>query len=301
MFGEQTLGGAPQPAGALLSGDPSREKERSDSKQSMPRQQFRKTQMCRFFEGFGCRKGDTCQFAHGKDELEDAPDLRRTSLCKAWLRGSCPNSGRTCRFAHGTWLLRRMPDNVETSQDVEDDSQTQAVQKQLEILRRQEEEKEYLMMKIDEKCRNLAQLQKAMRARAPTGTKAMDFADVEDIYAHQASSLAVGLTSVADLPEHWDTHGHSKEIQTQLEILKQQEEQKQLSKMIAEKQRSLELLQESRTGQTSQVKQPGQAYHHQMGFDALSLPKNEESDLDVFHQFSFAQTYPLRLQLPNTL
>eukprot|EP00913_Durusdinium_trenchii_P018560 g17440.t1 len=42
------------------------------------RKQFKKTQMCRFFQRSSCRKGEYCEFAHGPEELAQPPDLRRT-------------------------------------------------------------------------------------------------------------------------------------------------------------------------------------------------------------------------------
>lgn len=71
------------------------------------RKQFKKTQMCRFFQRSACRKGYSCEFAHGPQELAQPPDLRRTSLCKAFMEGCCPESAETCRFAHGIAMLRR--------------------------------------------------------------------------------------------------------------------------------------------------------------------------------------------------
>eukprot|EP00440_Ansanella_granifera_P013454 gb/GFBE01014620.1/.p1 GENE.gb/GFBE01014620.1/~~gb/GFBE01014620.1/.p1 ORF type:complete len:261 (+),score=67.86 gb/GFBE01014620.1/:1-783(+) len=71
------------------------------------RKQFKKTQLCRFFLTSRCMKGGSCEFAHGKEELHAPPDLRQTSICKAWLQGVCPESAQTCRFAHGTAMLRR--------------------------------------------------------------------------------------------------------------------------------------------------------------------------------------------------
>lgn len=71
------------------------------------RKQFKKTQMCRFFQRSACRKGYSCEFAHGPQELAQPPDLRRTSICKAFMEGCCPESAETCRFAHGIAMLRR--------------------------------------------------------------------------------------------------------------------------------------------------------------------------------------------------
>lgn len=74
------------------------------------RKQFQKTQYCRYYFSAGCRKGVNCEFAHSKDELSDAPYLRRTSICKHWLEGKCTASADTCKFAHGNRMLRRTID-----------------------------------------------------------------------------------------------------------------------------------------------------------------------------------------------
>jgi len=71
------------------------------------RKQFRKTQLCRFYKGSGCHMGPDCEFAHGREELQKAPDLRRTSICPRWMQGKCPHSAETCGFAHGANHLRR--------------------------------------------------------------------------------------------------------------------------------------------------------------------------------------------------
>mmetsp|Transcript_49285 Transcript_49285/g.141022 ORF Transcript_49285/g.141022 Transcript_49285/m.141022 type:complete len:183 (-) Transcript_49285:105-653(-) len=72
------------------------------------RVQFKKTALCRFAAKGCCRHGqDACAFAHGPDDLEAMPDLKKTKLCKAWAeRGLCELPGNTCPFAHGTEDLR---------------------------------------------------------------------------------------------------------------------------------------------------------------------------------------------------
>lgn len=69
--------------------------------------QFQRTQPCRFFMQGRCRRGANCTFAHG--QVEDAPDLTKTSLCKRWMKGSCPHSSEECGFAHGHKELRHTP------------------------------------------------------------------------------------------------------------------------------------------------------------------------------------------------
>jgi len=69
-----------------------------------------KTRMCTFFMRHGgCRQGDSCIFAHGPQELREAPDFTRTAICPDLLRtGVCPREGekRGCAYAHSREELR---------------------------------------------------------------------------------------------------------------------------------------------------------------------------------------------------
>lgn len=65
-----------------------------------------KTDLCERYENDGqCKYGDKCQYAHGKHELREKPDIvkpsaYKTVLCnKYWNEGSCPY-GKKCRFVH---------------------------------------------------------------------------------------------------------------------------------------------------------------------------------------------------------
>ncbi|CAK9021659.1 unnamed protein product [Durusdinium trenchii] len=80
--------------------------EKETSKDLLKRQ-LQKTQLCMFWKRNCCAKGSDCTFAHSVEELKELPDLRRTSLCKQWLKGRCPLSASTCRYAHGEAYLRR--------------------------------------------------------------------------------------------------------------------------------------------------------------------------------------------------
>lgn len=81
----------------------------SKEKQSPFVGQFRKTKLCRFNETGRCRYGRDCPFAHSAAELEELPDLSKTSMCKNWLQGCCSASSEHCPFAHGKEELRKTP------------------------------------------------------------------------------------------------------------------------------------------------------------------------------------------------
>mmetsp|Transcript_23532 Transcript_23532/g.54641 ORF Transcript_23532/g.54641 Transcript_23532/m.54641 type:complete len:291 (+) Transcript_23532:89-961(+) len=127
------------------------------------RKQFKKTQMCRFFQRSACRKGDLCEFAHGPEELTRAPDLRRTSLCKAFMEGCCTESAESCRFAHGIALLRRTPGfeklvaaskNKAASEDTQNEDQSTLH----EMLKKQQQQQEEMRMVIEEQRRRINEL-----------------------------------------------------------------------------------------------------------------------------------------------
>mmetsp|Transcript_52005 Transcript_52005/g.96261 ORF Transcript_52005/g.96261 Transcript_52005/m.96261 type:complete len:488 (+) Transcript_52005:182-1645(+) len=65
------------------------------------RRQFNKTQLCRFHRRGQCRKGESCQFAHGLTDVRAVPDLTKTAICQQWARNCCPLPASQCRFAHG--------------------------------------------------------------------------------------------------------------------------------------------------------------------------------------------------------
>lgn len=153
------------------------------------RKQFKKTQMCRFFQRSACRKGYSCEFAHGPQELAQPPDLRRTSLCKAFMEDCCPESAETCRFAHGIAMLRRTQGFEKVVLNKEPQAEDTAgfgyEQVQLHLmLRQQQREQEELRQVIEEQRRKIAELkmqqerlqqaQLAMQPMLPFGS-AMNF------------------------------------------------------------------------------------------------------------------------------
>jgi hypothetical protein len=77
------------------------------------RTQLSKTSWCKFFSTGQCNKGEACSFAHDTDELRSVPDLKKTSLCKAWRNGKCSHPASSCQFAHGVQDLRVTPMFVE--------------------------------------------------------------------------------------------------------------------------------------------------------------------------------------------
>jgi len=82
---------------------------KSNERQTVYQNQFRKTVICRFFLSNACKKGAKCTFAHSVEELQEVPDLRKTALCKLWKRGLCSLSGDRCHFAHSKRELRMSP------------------------------------------------------------------------------------------------------------------------------------------------------------------------------------------------
>lgn len=87
------------------------------------RSQLRKTELCRHKLNGKCRAGQACPFAHGEQELQTRPNLSKTSLCKAWIDGNCPNEAAHCAFAHGAWELRTTQAFAKSS--AKDNSQAQ--------------------------------------------------------------------------------------------------------------------------------------------------------------------------------
>ncbi|CAJ1359188.1 unnamed protein product [Effrenium voratum] len=66
--------------------------------------QFYKTKLCMFFQSGRCSR-KFCKFAHGMEELQRAPDLRKTAMCKLYVStGHCDQEG--CSFAHSLDELR---------------------------------------------------------------------------------------------------------------------------------------------------------------------------------------------------
>ena len=66
-----------------------------------------KTQLCDTFEEFGeCKYGDNCQYAHGKHELRDKPEIVQPSAYKTvrcknyWSKDSICPYGNKCKFVH---------------------------------------------------------------------------------------------------------------------------------------------------------------------------------------------------------
>jgi len=66
---------------------------------------FTKTKLCKFYLLGICAKGESCLFAHERDELNPMPDLFRTKLCSRLInRGTCDD--KQCTYAHSKEELR---------------------------------------------------------------------------------------------------------------------------------------------------------------------------------------------------
>ncbi|CAJ1427738.1 unnamed protein product [Effrenium voratum] len=65
---------------------------------------MKKTRMCDFHKEGRCKYGSDCAFAHDESELQKAPDLKKTRLCRAFLQRKCNDAD--CKFAHGEQELR---------------------------------------------------------------------------------------------------------------------------------------------------------------------------------------------------
>eukprot|EP00931_Biecheleriopsis_adriatica_P113561 TRINITY_DN8865_c0_g1_i1.p1 TRINITY_DN8865_c0_g1~~TRINITY_DN8865_c0_g1_i1.p1 ORF type:complete len:334 (+),score=75.96 TRINITY_DN8865_c0_g1_i1:116-1117(+) len=70
---------------------------------------FAKTQLCKFFMDGACNRGAACRFAHGQQDMQDLPDLRKTGICKKWIMSRCLRSSEECIYAHGAQELRPLP------------------------------------------------------------------------------------------------------------------------------------------------------------------------------------------------
>jgi hypothetical protein len=81
----------------------------SEDRRALPsavQARFRKTRMCTMFAQGNCNLGTSCRFAHSRDELSSAPDLKKTKLCFDFFRKQCNKVD--CNFAHGYHELRHM-------------------------------------------------------------------------------------------------------------------------------------------------------------------------------------------------
>lgn len=61
---------------------------------------LKKTTLCKHFLRGHCRFEDKCSYAHSADELQSKPNLTKTRMCANWLSGRCRNEN--CTYAHGT-------------------------------------------------------------------------------------------------------------------------------------------------------------------------------------------------------
>eukprot|EP00440_Ansanella_granifera_P000772 gb/GFBE01000833.1/.p1 GENE.gb/GFBE01000833.1/~~gb/GFBE01000833.1/.p1 ORF type:complete len:360 (+),score=61.71 gb/GFBE01000833.1/:1-1080(+) len=66
-----------------------------------------RTSYCVFNELGRCRRGDSCCFAHSKDELRSSVSLLRTRLCFDFAANGECHKGDNCMYAHGVSELRQ--------------------------------------------------------------------------------------------------------------------------------------------------------------------------------------------------
>lgn len=55
-----------------------------------------------------CKKGPSCNFAHGEKELRGLPNFKKTRLCIPFKTGQCSKKAEECKYAHGESELRKV-------------------------------------------------------------------------------------------------------------------------------------------------------------------------------------------------
>lgn len=68
---------------------------------------LQKTKLCVYFSQGKCGQGTSCPFAHNASEIRTVPNLVKTQLCTAFMRGVCKN--KNCNYAHGEEELIKLP------------------------------------------------------------------------------------------------------------------------------------------------------------------------------------------------
>lgn len=67
---------------------------------------LKRTKLCRFFIKGQCVRGESCTFAHGTTDLRAQPDWFRTQLCHDWHKSQSCAYGSKCKFAHSSSEVR---------------------------------------------------------------------------------------------------------------------------------------------------------------------------------------------------
>jgi len=83
---------------------PSPQDKQKQTQRACFQDQLRKTKLCVYHLKGSCKNGRSCSYAHSDVELQSAPDLKKTRLCKAFASGACDNP--KCTYAHSAEELR---------------------------------------------------------------------------------------------------------------------------------------------------------------------------------------------------
>eukprot|EP00930_Biecheleria_cincta_P039458 TRINITY_DN27130_c0_g2_i1.p1 TRINITY_DN27130_c0_g2~~TRINITY_DN27130_c0_g2_i1.p1 ORF type:complete len:662 (-),score=138.15 TRINITY_DN27130_c0_g2_i1:65-2050(-) len=82
-----------------------------------PKQHFKQTRLCRYYQNGDCKQGKDCDWAHSQD------DFYKTKLCQDWVNGWC-TMRKACTDAHGKAELRTFAQNRKTTLEQKQASMT---------------------------------------------------------------------------------------------------------------------------------------------------------------------------------
>ncbi|CAE7609995.1 ZFP36L1 [Symbiodinium natans] len=69
-------------------------------KPMQPKSIFHGTVLCKFFEKGKCSRGSACNFAHGRGQLREKPNLAKTKWCSVFMETWSCSAGEACPYAH---------------------------------------------------------------------------------------------------------------------------------------------------------------------------------------------------------